>query len=261
MHRFDDAKPAVILAFVVVTMCISIAAHSQVASGIPGRTLPKDLFGNCFVESENSFQNNCGTTYTVAWCAHDVTDENSCGEGVNLIRVLPSGAAFAWVPFGDVSHQLLTYIACKGDNSIAGRGWNVHCVGGEIESKTQKSRVVDHSNTISQGNKSQLGVVHRPSVTHLTSSASHPEDATKYVQKEGSNGIHNSCGKTISVVLCVQGDYSDCDRGLDMESDIPAGGTIAALPLKSSNSVGTVHFSACVGSGAAIANGWHVKCT
>lgn len=108
--------------------------------------------------------------------------------------------------------------------------------------------------------QSSLGIKHKPQLSSGPGTKK-GQDATRCVTGDGANGIHNACGSTISVVWCVQGDYSDCNRGLDMESDVKAGQTIAALPLKSPGTTATVHYSACVGSNTAVAEGWHVKCS
>lgn len=89
--------------------------------------------------------------------------------------------------------------------------------------------------------------------------APHSQVATQCVYENG-NSLVNNCAETISVVWCVQGDGSTCDRGLDNESDIPAGGSITALPLKHAHAAIKVTWFACTGSNTATAIGWQTKC-
>lgn len=91
------------------------------------------------------------------------------------------------------------------------------------------------------------------------SHVSHSQDATGCIRLDGGQ-IQNACAQVISVVWCVQGDYSNCNRGYDNESDIPAGRSIAALPLKHPGSAIQVYYAACSGSNTATAHGMTASC-
>lgn len=87
----------------------------------------------------------------------------------------------------------------------------------------------------------------------------HSQNATQCVRQDR-NQLINTCSETITVVYCVVGDYSNCNRGLDMEDSIKPGGSIGALPLKTPNVPITVHYAACTGWMTAVAQGMQVKC-
>jgi hypothetical protein len=91
------------------------------------------------------------------------------------------------------------------------------------------------------------------------SSKPHSQNATQCVRQDG-NQLINTCSETITVVWCVVGDGSNCDRGLDMESEIRAGGSTPALPLKHPNIPISVHYAACTGWMTAVAQGMQAKC-
>jgi hypothetical protein len=85
------------------------------------------------------------------------------------------------------------------------------------------------------------------------------QPATGCVSQSGLTLV-NGCNQTVSVVWCTNGAGFNCDRGRDMESDIPAGGRIPAAPLAPPGSSAYVNFYACAGANTAVAHGWDVKC-